>query len=86
LNETPYQEKYFDQIMEGEKVTEFRDAHLTFICEETGEILRMNVENVFKMNTEDLNINPEEKKDLFEDETVIGFVLVCVEKDKEETF
>lgn len=35
--------KYFDLIKRGIKTIEYRDAHITFVCEETGEKLRKNV-------------------------------------------
>ena len=38
-------QKYFDRIKSGEKEFEYRDAHITFICEETGET---TVKRVFK--------------------------------------
>ena len=34
--------EYFDRIKSGEKIEEFRDAHITFVCEETGETLQAN--------------------------------------------
>ena len=33
----PIKKVYFDQIKEGKKVVEYRDAHITFVCIETGE-------------------------------------------------
>ncbi len=42
----PIKKKYFDQIKSKEKTVDFRDAHITFVCEEDGEELRMEVENV----------------------------------------
>lgn len=39
----PIKKKYFDMIKKGTKIIEFRDAHITFVCEETGEELRKNV-------------------------------------------
>ena len=42
----PIKKKYFDQIKSGEKDMEYRDAHITFICEETGEILVCDVLSV----------------------------------------
>jgi len=35
--------KYFDQIRQGKKKIEFRDAHITFVAEETGETLKKDV-------------------------------------------
>jgi hypothetical protein len=40
----PIKKKYFDEIKSGKKINEYRDAHITFVCEETGEKLRMDVE------------------------------------------
>ncbi len=42
----PIKKKYFDLIKSGEKRVEFRDAHITFVCEGTGEQLRKNIKNV----------------------------------------
>jgi hypothetical protein len=42
----PIKKKYFDLIKEGKKTFELRDAHITFICEETGETLRKDIESV----------------------------------------
>jgi len=35
--------KYFDLIKAGDKTIDYRDAHITFVCEETGEQLRKRV-------------------------------------------
>lgn len=63
-------EKYFKQIKEGTKKIEYRDAHITFICEETGEKLRKEVEAV------DLIENPGSYPDVCEDDFLIQFVLM----------
>ena len=39
----PIKKKYFDLIKSGEKIVEYRDAHITFICEETKEELVCDV-------------------------------------------
>ena len=41
----PIKKEYFDRIKSGEKIEEFRDAHITFVCEETGETLRKEIDN-----------------------------------------
>ena len=41
----PIKKKYFDRIKSGEKTIELRDAHITFICEETKETLRCDIES-----------------------------------------
>lgn len=43
----PIKKEYFDKIKLGDKKTEFRDAHITFVCEETGETMRKNVKSVY---------------------------------------
>jgi hypothetical protein len=35
--------KYFDEILSKEKSVEYREAHITFVCEETGRKLRAEV-------------------------------------------
>jgi ASC-1-like (ASCH) protein len=42
----PIKKKYFDLIREGKKTIEYRDAHITFICEETGEKLVCDITDV----------------------------------------
>lgn len=42
----PIKKEYFDMIKEGTKRVEFRDAHITFVCEETGEIITKEIENI----------------------------------------
>ena len=66
----PIKKKYFDQIKYGSKWFEYRDAHITFVCEETGEQLRKEVDGV------DLVDKPNEYKDVLEDKIVIRFGLV----------
>ena len=39
----PIKKVYFDAIKAGKKKVEYRDAHITFVCEETGETLRREV-------------------------------------------
>ena len=42
----PIRKEYFDKIKAGEKTIEYRDAHITFICEETGEKIMKQVTDV----------------------------------------
>ena len=67
--------KYFDRIKSGLKRIDFRDAHITFICIETGETLKKDIQEVHLDNLENIPISPEEKKELFEGKRIIGFVL-----------
>ena len=66
----PIKKKYFDQIKSGHKTIEWRDAHITFICEETGEMLTKKV--IFCKVMEGIR---EEYPDVLEDEKSIGFSL-----------
>jgi len=71
----PIKKKYFDIIKAGDKNVEFRDSHITFVCEETGETLRKEVNRVFlvRRNT----ISPELNDDsCFDDDILIAFDLV----------
>jgi hypothetical protein len=65
----PIKKKYFDLIKSGEKCLEYRDAHLTFVCEETGDSLRMDVEGVH------IDDRPPKYSDVLEDDKVIVFEL-----------
>jgi ASC-1-like (ASCH) protein len=42
----PIKRKYFNKIKSGKKIVEYRDAHITFVCEETGETLRKEIVGV----------------------------------------
>ena len=64
--------KYFDLIKEGKKNIEYRDAHITFICEETGEIIRKDVVGAIVVER-----SPEWFDDVLEDELMICFELRC---------
>ena len=80
----PIKKKYFDKIKSGEKRLEFRDAHITFVCEETGEQLRKDVNRIRLIP---LNQVPSEIKDingLFEDSIIIEFDLTTEEQMMKE--
>ena len=70
----PIKKKYFDRIKEGKKIIEYRDAHITFICEETGEQLRKEVKDVHMVLQDSI---PEEfqNNNLFDDDKIISFIL-----------
>lgn len=65
----PIKKKYFDKIKSGEKEFEYRDAHITFICEETGEQLRKEVEDC------DIVKRFDKFEDVCEDDFLIEFKL-----------
>jgi hypothetical protein len=77
----PIKKKYFDQIKNGTKELEWRDAHITFICEETGETLRKEIGCCFvtkKARFEGWDIKGmtfREWKKMFKGENVICFQL-----------
>lgn len=69
--------KYFDEIKSGKKRTELRDAHITFICEETKEELRKEVHSLHMEKKSDFidKFGKEELDNLFEDEWLMEFHL-----------
>lgn len=74
----PIKQKYFDLIKSGKKDLEWRDAHITFVCEETGETIRKEIISAVVVDKDPMNwgdISPSEIEELFEDERVIGFAL-----------
>ena len=64
--------EYFEQIKTGNKLIEYRDAHITFIDEETKEQIQIHVQDCFVTKSKGLNPNI---KQLFTDDKVIGFIL-----------
>ena len=65
----PIKKEWFDLIKSGIKNFEYRDAHITFVCEETGEELRKYVDGVKLVNNQNLI------KSVFEDPILIEFSL-----------
>ena len=79
----PIKKKYFDQIVSGDKLIEFRDAHITFVCEETGDIIVKDVVDVF-LKPVSWAIQRTKgclKERLFDDDTVICF---CFNEEGQE--
>ena len=64
----PIKKKYFDLIKSGKKTVEYRDAHITFVCEETGETMRCEVTGSTVMPR-----SPEWFDDVLEDDNMICF-------------
>jgi len=64
----PIKKKYFDLIKAGKKFTEYRDAHITFVCEETGETIRREI--VASHITRKSEV-PKEYDDVLEDSWVL---------------
>lgn len=67
----PIRHEYFEQIKRGEKAVEYRDAHITFVDEETSETLRKNILEVGIMDRNSLPDNLD--KSLFEDKKIVWF-------------
>lgn len=65
----PIKQKYFDMIKNGQKYIEFRDAHITFQCIETGEELKREIHEV------ELRTNPGTFPDVLKEDKVVGFLL-----------
>ena len=68
----PIRRKYWEMIKNGSKNIEYRDAHITFICEETGRRLRKNIKNVSLISRKSLAIDD---PGLFEDERILAMEL-----------
>ena len=70
----PISKKYFESIRQGSKTLDYRDAHITFVCEETGETISRSICDVELIKACDV---PERYKDkgLFEDDVLIRFEL-----------
>ena len=66
--------EYFDEILYGSKVFEYRDAHITFVCEKTKRKLRKNICGI-KLKSVDGVPDKYKGKGLFEDDTIIEFML-----------
>lgn len=66
--------EYFEAIKAGRKIVDFRDAHITFVCEETNERLVRDVVGVSLVKRKDLEEDLQESG-LFEDDIIIAFEL-----------
>jgi len=75
----PIKQRYFDKIKSGEKKIEFRDAHITFVCEETGETLVRYVRSCHVENREQ-DVYP----DVLSDNRMIVFYLIDKMTEKEK--
>ena len=70
----PIKQKYLDEIKAGKKSVEFRDAHITFVSEETNEEL---ITDVIAVNISSQLSAPREaiRDGCISDEWVIAFVI-----------
>lgn len=67
--------KYFNAIKSGKKLIDYRDAHITFINEETGQKTIRDVIGVKLIKKQDLPKDLQDNQILFSDETFIAFTL-----------
>ncbi len=63
-------QQYLEEILSGKKIVEYRDAHITFVSEETGKEYRFEVVGV-SMSKGIRNMYP----DILEDKNTLCFVL-----------
>ena len=69
----PIKKEYFDAIKDGSEIYEFRDAHITFVCESTGRAMRKKVVSIGLIDkTQMRHVYPPE---LFDDDVLIKFQL-----------
>ena len=66
----PIKKKYFNAIKNGNKILEYRDAHITFICEETGERLKCNI-----IHAAVIDRPPKLYPEVLKDDKIIRFTL-----------
>jgi len=70
----PIKDEYFQKIKSGEKIEEYRDAHITFVNEKTGETITKEVEG-FKFVPKDGLSEELQKSGMFTDDRIMLFVL-----------
>lgn len=70
----PIKDRFFKQIKAGKKDWEYRDAHITFVNEKTGEHLRRNIKAVNLMEKKEVTFDSEEEK-CFDTDELIRFAL-----------
>ena len=68
----PIKHEFFEQIKNGSKTLEHRDAHITFIDEKTKEEHRVNIFECYMTKKSRL---PRRVRHLFDDRNIIAFVL-----------
>jgi len=71
----PIKQIYFDEIKAGKKHLDLRDAHITFICEETGETMAKKI-----IAAAVIKRPPELYPDVLSDDKIIVFELGEIDK------
>ena len=67
--------EFFDRIEKGDKIVDYRDAHITFVCIETGEELTRNVIRAPVLSRSFLPDELKEDNAMFTDDKQIHFRL-----------
>ena len=75
----PIKKKWFDLIKSGKKDIEYREAHITFICEETGESITRQVKSMFMTEK---RLLPKSVKPIMKEKYIIAFNLVVPSSNK----
>lgn len=70
----PIKKEFFDAIEKGYKTVEWRDAHITFVCEKTGRTLRKDIKKIEIVDFFDLP-GKLQTSGLFDDNNLIKFEL-----------
>lgn len=68
--------EYFDAIEKGHKNFDWRDAHITFVCEETGKQLVKDIKDVKLIPWDDLPESIKFKEGLFDGSDILRFEFV----------
>ena len=77
----PIKHKFFEQIKSGEKQIEYRDAHITFVNQETKEQITKEIWKVSRKRTANISgIDAKDMKECFDDRYAIVFHLRDVMK------
>lgn len=68
----PIKQKYLVEIKSGNKIFEYRDAHITFVCEETGEKVTKKVIGARYISKQSV---PSQYRHIIEDDFALEFEL-----------
>lgn len=71
----PIRKEFFDKIVSGKKTIEFRDAHISFVCETTGAVVVKKVIGINIIPRLSLPSEYQDLNDVFTDDTQIAFIL-----------
>jgi len=72
--------KYFNQISSGKKLVDYRDAHITFVDEESGRKCIRDIIGVKLISRKDLPSDLRDNFLLFTDDNIVAFELSSEKK------